>query len=78
MTAKEKALRLISEFRVNINYEESFEDYFAQKSAIKVADEIINVLEKVCNGLRSITTETPTPEERLKYWQDVKKELELL
>ena len=74
MTPKEKALELVSRFKnISIELGESHSQLLAEANALIAVDEIINELEDILNF-----TGNKLSLKMIKYWMDVKKEIEQL
>ena len=84
MTPKEKAIELVNKFRDFADGIDSETDRFspniekknAKQCALIAVDESINILDEICKSSGYDPFESPLY--NLKYWKEVKQEIELL
>ena len=77
MTTKEKAEELVDKFKNrSVELGESHSQLLAEANALIAVNEGINILDEICESSGYDPFESPLY--NLKYWKEVKQEIELL
>jgi hypothetical protein len=77
MTPKEKAKELVNKFKNrSIKLGESHSQLLAEANALIAVDECINILDEICKSRGYDLFESPLY--NLKYWKEVKQEIDKL
>ena len=77
MTPKEKAIELVDKFKNrSVELGESHSQLLAEANALIAVDEGINILDEICESRGYDTFESPLYD--LKYWKEVKQEIQEL